>query len=133
MTHQNNSRYYQSQDSHIIPFKRANALERLVPEFRWDGDEGLINDFDDFDDFGEYDSDFIEPGARWGYIFSRVLRKLSGGGERTIRMGGERESQVCISDRRGLACLLVGAVLYLLDSLAFLLDDTTTGQLVYST
>ncbi len=69
MTHQNNSRYYQSQDSHIIPFKRANALERLVPEFRWDGDEGLINDFDDFDDFGEYDSDFIEPGARWGDFF----------------------------------------------------------------
>ncbi len=66
-------------------------------------------------------------------FFPRVLHKLSGGGERTIRMGGERESQVCISDRRGLACLLVGAVSYLFDSLAFLLDDTTTGQLVYST
>jgi hypothetical protein len=66
MTHQDNSRYYQPQGSSIIPFKRANALGRLVPEFRWDGDGGLINDFDDFGDSG---SDFIEPGARWGDIY----------------------------------------------------------------
>jgi hypothetical protein len=44
-------------------------LKRLVTEFHWDGEEGLINAFDEFEDFGDYDSDFIEPGARWEDFF----------------------------------------------------------------
>jgi hypothetical protein len=92
MTHQDNSRYYQPQGSSIIPFKRANALERLVPEFQWDGDEGLINDFDDFGIMIRILSSLEHGGER----FFRVLHKLSENGGRTIRMGGERESWVCI-------------------------------------
>jgi hypothetical protein len=53
----------------VIPVKRANALKRLVTEFHWDGEEGLINAFDESEDFGDYDSDFIEPGARWEDFF----------------------------------------------------------------
>jgi hypothetical protein len=56
-------------DRCVIPAKRASALKRLVTEFRWDGEEGLINAFDEFDDFGDYDSDFNEPGARWEDFF----------------------------------------------------------------
>ena len=56
-------------DHCVIPGKRANALKRLVTEFHWDGEENLINTFDGFDDFGDYDSDFIEPGARWEDFF----------------------------------------------------------------
>jgi hypothetical protein len=58
-------------DHCVIPVKRANALKKLVTEFRWDEEEGLpaINAFDEFDDFGDYDSDFIEPGARWEDFF----------------------------------------------------------------
>jgi hypothetical protein len=56
-------------DRCVIPLRRANALERLVTEFHWDGEEGLINVFDEFEDFGDYDSDFIEPGARWEDFF----------------------------------------------------------------
>jgi F-box-like len=56
-------------DHCVIPVKRANALKRLVPEFHWDGEEGLINAFDESEDFGDYDSDFIEPGARWEDFF----------------------------------------------------------------
>jgi hypothetical protein len=37
-----------------------------------------------------------------------------------------------LSDRRGFACLLVKCSFVSFDSLAFLLDDTTTGQLVFA-
>jgi hypothetical protein len=57
-------------DHSVIPVKRANALKRLVTDFHWDGEEGLINAFDvEVDDFGDYDSDFIEPGERWEDFF----------------------------------------------------------------
>ncbi|KAF8498179.1 hypothetical protein F5888DRAFT_1693232 [Russula emetica] len=58
-------------DHCVIPVKRANALKKLVTEFRWDEEEGLpaINAFDEFDDFGDYDSDFNEHGARWEDFF----------------------------------------------------------------
>ena len=51
-------------DRCVIPDKLANALKNLVTEFQWDGEEGLINAFDEFEDFGDYDSDFIQHGAR---------------------------------------------------------------------
>jgi hypothetical protein len=44
-------------------------LKRLVTEFHWDGEEGLINAFDEFEDFGDYDSDLIGPGAWWEDFF----------------------------------------------------------------
>lgn len=56
-------------DHCVISVKRANAMKRLVTDFHWDGEEGLINAFDEFEDFGDYDSDFIEPGARWEDFF----------------------------------------------------------------
>jgi hypothetical protein len=52
-------------DHCVITVKRANALKKLVKEFCWDGEEGLLNAFDEFDDFGDYDSDFVESGGRW--------------------------------------------------------------------
>jgi hypothetical protein len=56
-------------DHCVIPVKRANALKRLVTDFHWDGEEGLIDAFDEFEDFGDYDSDFVEPGPRWEDFF----------------------------------------------------------------
>jgi len=56
-------------DHCTIPSRRASCLERLVLDFRWDGEEGSMNEFDDFDEFDDYDSDFIEPGARWEDFF----------------------------------------------------------------
>jgi hypothetical protein len=56
-------------DHCLIPLRRANTQKKLVTEFRWDGEESLINAFDEFVDLGDYDSDFIEPGARWEDIF----------------------------------------------------------------
>ena len=51
-------------DHCVIPLMQANALKKLMTEFRWDGKEGLINGFNEFEDFGDCDSDFVEPGAR---------------------------------------------------------------------
>jgi hypothetical protein len=56
-------------DRCVIPLRRANTLKKLVTEFRWDGEEGFMNAFDDFEDLGDYDLDFIEPGARWEDFF----------------------------------------------------------------
>ena len=56
-------------DRCVVPFRRANTLKKLVREFRWDGEEGFMNAFDEFEDLGDYDSDFIEPGARWEDFF----------------------------------------------------------------
>jgi hypothetical protein len=30
-------------DHCAVPVKRANALKRLVTEFHWDGEKGLVN------------------------------------------------------------------------------------------
>jgi hypothetical protein len=56
-------------DHCVIPVKRANALKRLVTEFHWDREEGLINAFDEFEDFEDYDSNLIGPEARWEDFF----------------------------------------------------------------
>ncbi|KAI0277173.1 hypothetical protein BGY98DRAFT_934577 [Russula aff. rugulosa BPL654] len=57
-------------DHCVFPAKRANNLEKLVKDFHWDGEEGSIDTFDEFEDFDEdYESDFIEPGARWEDFF----------------------------------------------------------------
>jgi hypothetical protein len=53
-------------DNCVITAKRAKALQKLVQRFHWDGDEGFV---DEFEDFGDYDSDFVEPGARWEDFF----------------------------------------------------------------
>jgi hypothetical protein len=45
-----------------ISAKRARALERLVKEFHWDGEEGFLDEFENFDG---YDSDFVETGVAW--------------------------------------------------------------------
>ena len=49
-----------------ISTARARALGKLVQDFHWDGEEGFFDEFEDFDD---YDSDLVEPGARWGDFF----------------------------------------------------------------
>ena len=52
-------------DNCVISAKRAKALQKLVRQFHWDGDEGFV---DEFEDFGDYDSDFDE-GTRWEDFF----------------------------------------------------------------
>jgi hypothetical protein len=39
-------------DHCVIPVKQANALKRLVTEFHWGGEEGLVNAFDESEDWG---------------------------------------------------------------------------------
>jgi hypothetical protein len=54
-------------ESSRISIKRANALEKLVPEFHFGKEERLS--FDDFDEF-DYSSDFNDHDDRWeDYIF----------------------------------------------------------------
>ena len=56
-------------DHCVISAKQANALKKLVAEFHWDGEEGLMNAFDEFEDLEVYDSDFSGPGAQWEDVF----------------------------------------------------------------
>jgi hypothetical protein len=51
--------------------KRAKALEKLVQDFHWDGEECYLDESADYEDFDEYDSDFIvQPdGERWQDYF----------------------------------------------------------------
>ena len=56
-------------DRCVIPANRANALKRLVTDFRWDGEEGL-DAFDEFEGFEDFDEDYdSDPGARWEDFF----------------------------------------------------------------
>jgi hypothetical protein len=57
-------------DHCVIPVGRANALKKLVTDFRWDGEEGLIDALDESEEFDdEYETDFMEDGARWEDFF----------------------------------------------------------------
>jgi len=49
----------------LLSQKRASALEKLVREFHWHGDDAMT--FDDFDDFDHYSSDYHD--ARWEDFF----------------------------------------------------------------
>ncbi|KAH9001833.1 hypothetical protein EDB86DRAFT_2848439 [Lactarius hatsudake] len=54
-------------DRSIISEKRASALEKIVPEFHWSGEDTMsINEYD-FDDFDHYSSDYHD--ARWEDFF----------------------------------------------------------------
>jgi hypothetical protein len=53
-------------DDCITTTNHANALEELVPEFLWNGDDGASSDeFEDFDDL----SDITGTRDRWGPYF----------------------------------------------------------------
>jgi hypothetical protein len=52
-------------DNCVIPAWRANALNKLVADLRWDGEEGLGDDIDELGEFDDDSSDFSESGARW--------------------------------------------------------------------
>jgi hypothetical protein len=54
-------------DRSILSQKRASALEKLVPEFHWSGEEALSFNEYDFDDFDHYSSDYHD--ARWEDFF----------------------------------------------------------------
>ncbi|KAI9448982.1 hypothetical protein BJY52DRAFT_1156139 [Lactarius psammicola] len=54
-------------DRSILSEKRASALEKLVRDFHWSGEEAMsINEYD-FDDFDHYSSDYHD--ARWEDFF----------------------------------------------------------------
>ena len=58
-------------DNASSPPSRAEALQRHVQPFHWDGDEGFQ---DDFEDFGDHDSDFVKIGAWWEDFFIGTLQ-----------------------------------------------------------
>ena len=51
--------------------KRAKALEKLVQDFHWDGEEDYLDESADYEDFADYDSDFVvhADGERWQDYF----------------------------------------------------------------
>ncbi len=54
-------------DRSILSEKRASALEKLVREFHWSGEEAMSMNEYDFDDFDHYSSDYHD--ARWEDFF----------------------------------------------------------------
>ena len=54
-------------DRSILSQKRASALEKLVKEFHWSGEEAMSFNEYDFDDFDHYSSDYHD--ARWEDFF----------------------------------------------------------------
>lgn len=55
-------------DRSILCQQHASALEKLVPEFHWSGEEAMSFDEYDFDDYDHYSSDY-HSAARWEDFF----------------------------------------------------------------
>jgi hypothetical protein len=49
-------------DRSILCQQHATALEKLVREFHWSGEEAMSFDEYDFDDFDHYSSDYYDHG-----------------------------------------------------------------------